>query len=111
MAFAIAPAAENFLGKLVAAETVAQDESGLAHHQFEQVELLLQKIEQMLLQGSDLDQIVDAHRVLLAEPVKTSDALLDLHRIPGQIEIDQAMAELKVPPLGAAAAEQEGATR
>ena len=71
----------------------------------------MQQIEQMLLQGADLDEIVDAHRVLLAEPVQASDALLDLHRIPGQIEIDEPMTKLKVAPLSAAAGEQEGAAR
>jgi hypothetical protein len=63
----------------------------------------------MLLQRAGLDKIVDAHRLPLAKPVQPPDALLDLHRIPRQIEVGEAMAELEVSPLRAAVCEQQRA--
>ena len=47
--FAVAPTAEDFLGKFVAAETLAQDETGLTHDEFEQVQFFLEDVEQLLL--------------------------------------------------------------
>ena len=61
----------------------------------------------MLLQCSRLNKIVDAHRMLLAQPVQAPDALLDLHRIPRQIEVRETMTELEVAPLCAALREQQ----
>ena len=65
----------------------------------------------MLLERAGLDEIVDAHRVLLAEAMQPADALLDLHRVPRQIEVGEAMAELEVAPFGAAVREQQRARR
>ena len=48
-----------------------------------------------------LDEVVDAHRVLLAEAVQPADALLDFHRVPRQVEIGQAMRELQIAPFSA----------
>ena len=56
-----------------------------------------------------LDQVVNAHRMLLAEPVQPPDALLDFHRVPRQVEVDQPMAELQVAAFGAAVREQQRA--
>ncbi|MNR29688.1 hypothetical protein D3C85_1470900 [compost metagenome] len=44
-------------------------------------------------------QIIDLHIILLSKPVNASNPLLYTHRIPGQIEIDHVMAELKIYPL------------
>jgi len=77
----------------------------LADHEFEQVQFFLEQLEQVFLERAGLDEIVDAHRMLLAEAMEAADALLDFHRVPGQIEVDEAMAELEVAPLGAAMSE------
>jgi len=65
----------------------------------------------MFLKRAALDEIVNAHRMLLAEAVKAPDALFDFHWIPRQIEVHELMAELQVSALGAAVRQQEGAPR
>jgi hypothetical protein len=63
----------------------------------------------MFLQRSSLDEIVNPDRLLLAQPVQPADALLDLHWIPGQIEICEAMAKLKIAALSAAVSQKQSA--
>ena len=41
------------------------------------------------------------NRVVLAYSVHSPDSLLDLHRVPRQVVVDEDMAELKVPPFSA----------
>ena len=40
-------------------------------------------------------------RVLLADPVDAADPLLDPHRVPRQVVVDEEVAELEVAPLAA----------
>jgi len=63
----------------------------------------------VFLEGVLLDEVVDAHGLLLADAVQAADALLDLHRIPREIEVDEPMAELEVASFGAAVGEQQRA--
>ncbi len=46
-------------------------------------------------------EIEDRHRVLLTDAVDSTDALLDPHRVPRQVVVDQDVAELEVPALAA----------
>jgi hypothetical protein len=39
--------------------------------------------------------------VLLPDAVEAADALLDLHRVPGQVVVDQGVTELEIAPLSA----------
>src|SRR5439155_25781145 len=39
--------------------------------------------------------------MLLPQPVDAADALLEAHRVPGQVEVDDDAAELEVPSLPA----------
>ena len=45
------------------------------------------------------DQVGQQHVVLLADPVQPAEPLLDLHRVPRQIQIDHDVAELQVAAL------------
>src|SRR5207302_9696001 len=53
------------------------------------------------------DEIHDAHRLLLAEPVDTADALFEHGRIPGQVHVDDHGGVLKVKPDAAGIRGQE----
>src|SRR6185503_6273141 len=55
----------------------------------------------LLLQRAARDQVEDKHLALLADAIDTADALLDRHRVPGHVEVDQRVAELDVAPLAA----------
>ena len=66
-------------------------------------------MQEVFLEGAGLDEIVNAHRMLLAQTMEAADALLDFHGIPRQVEIDQATGKLEVPPLGAAVGQEQGA--
>ncbi len=46
-------------------------------------------------------RIDDRHDVFLADAIETPDALLDTHRIPGQVVIDHRVRELQVPAFAA----------
>ena len=43
----------------------------------------------------------------LADPVEADDALFDLHGVPGQIEIDECVAELEVFPFATGLGREE----
>jgi len=92
-ALVLTPASQDFLCKLVAGESVAEDQARLAHNQLEKVELLLEKLEQVFLQRAGLNEVVNAHRMLLAEAMEAANALLDLHRVPRQIEVHEPVAK------------------
>ena len=48
------------------------------------------------------DQVLDGDGfALLAATVDTADALLDTHGVPGQVVVDEGVAELVVEALGA----------
>ena len=55
----------------------------------------------VILDGAGGDEVEDEHLARLADPVDAADALLDRHRVPGNVEVDQRVAELQVAPLAA----------
>src|SRR5205085_9657841 len=57
--------------------------------------------KQLLLQGAAGDEIEHEHRTALADAIDAANALLDRHRIPWHVEIDQGIAELDVAPFAA----------
>src|SRR5919108_6013427 len=73
----------------------------LANDHLKHIDLVLQDIEDMILQGLAYREIEDKDISVLANPVQPADPLLDPHRIPGEIEIDQGVAELQVSALAA----------
>ena len=58
-------------------------------------------VEHTLLDGAGDEKIEDRSPVLLADAVDPADALLDLHRVPRQVVVDQDVAELEVSALAA----------
>jgi hypothetical protein len=68
-----------------------------AEHALEQVELEVEKLVNALLGVVlEIEEVDDGHVDLLAVAVAAPDALLDALRVPGQVEIDDQRAELKV---------------
>src|SRR5688572_12202996 len=61
----------------------------------------------MLLQRAGLYQVENPDGLLLAKPVQPSDPLLDFHRVPRQIKIHEAVAELQITTFRAAARQQQ----
>ena len=56
-----------------------------------------------MLATPSLDEIGNLDRMpLLTDTVKPPDPLLDFHRVPRQVEVDETMAKLEVAPLRAA---------
>ena len=67
----------------------------------EQPELLVEQLVDALVGGVVLVEEVDDHHVeFLAVAVAAADALLDALRVPGQVVVDDEIAELKVDALG-----------
>src|SRR5439155_12322246 len=73
----------------------------LADHQFEHIDLLIQNPENVFLERVSNDQIEDKNLPFLPDSMQPPDTLLNRHRIPRQIEVDQRVAELKVASLAA----------
>ena len=85
----------------------AENGPHLAHHQFEHVDLLIEDPQHLVLDRACRHQIEHKHLTRLADPVDTTDTLLDRHRIPRDIEVDQRIAELQVAPLASGLAAQQ----
>src|ERR1700740_1275711 len=58
-------------------------------------------MKDLLFERAAGHQVEDEHLALLADAVYASDPLLDRHRIPWQVEIDERVAELNVAALAA----------
>ena len=52
-----------------------------------------------LFDGAPADQVGQRHVVFLTNPVQPAQSLLDLHRVPGQVEVHHHVAELEVTTL------------
>ena len=78
-----------------------QDRLETAHQTLEEVDPLAEGEVDVGLDRVLVGQVDHADLgVLLADPVDAADPLLDLHRVPGQVVIDQQPAELEVQALG-----------
>src|SRR5262249_26696541 len=72
----------------------AEDGADLTHNQLEHGYLLVEKVEELLLDRAPRDQVEDEHLAALTDAVDAADPLLDRHRVPRHVEIDQRVAEL-----------------
>ena len=70
---------------------------GLADFQ----QFLFQHQEDAALDRVGRHEIVDLRRVLLAVTMDAPDPLLKVHRVPGQVVVEQHAGELEVDPLAA----------
>ena len=80
---------------------LAQDRPDLADHQLEHGDLLVEQMQHLLLERAAGHEIEHEHLALLADAIDAADALLDRHRIPRHVEIDQRVAELDVAAFAA----------
>ena len=101
------PGAEHQLDEVAVLLDTPQDRTDLADHQLEHGDLLLEQMQHLLLQRAAGHQIEHEDLALLADAVDTADALLDRHRIPRHVEIDERVAELDVAPLAAGLGAQQ----
>ena len=95
------PGVQHEIGELALLLEAAEDGADLADDQLEHRDLFLQQRQHLLLQRAARDQIEDEDLAVLADAVDAADALLDRHRVPGHVEIDQGIAELDVAPFAA----------
>ena len=95
------PCLEHQVGELALLLQAAEDGADLADDQLEHRDLLFEQRQHLLLQRAARDQIEHEHLAVLADAVDAADALLDRHRVPGHVEVDQGVAELDVAPLAA----------
>src|SRR5262249_19652333 len=77
----------------------AKDGADLANDQLKHRDLFLKQAEHLFLQGAARNQIEHEHLTVLADAIDAAYALFDRHRVPGDVEIDQGVAELDVAPL------------
>src|SRR5262245_39566983 len=77
----------------------AQDHVELPHHELEQVDLALQHSEDAVFDCPDRGQVGQKDFVVLADAVYAAQPLLDLHRVPGEIEVQHDVTELQVSAL------------
>ena len=87
---------------------LGQNRLQAAHHRLEEADAASERAVHVRLDRSLVMQVDDANdRMLLAEPVDASDALLDPHRIPRHVVVDEGSAELEIEALrGGVGAEQ-----
>ena len=56
--------------------------------------------EDAFVDGAFVDEVHDEDRLfLLADPIDSTDALLDLHRVPRKVVVDDCRAEFEVETL------------
>ena len=60
------------------------------------LELFLQHLAHAVLHGVFEHEVDGTHHVLLSDTVYPANALLDPHRVPRHVEVDDEMAELQV---------------
>src|SRR6266566_636808 len=89
--------------ELLGAAEFAEDQVQLAHHQLEQLDLLVEQLEDVRLDRSRRGEVHNVDFALLPDAVQPSDALLHHHRVPGQIVVHQHVAELQIASFAAGA--------
>src|SRR4051812_3583066 len=101
------PSVEHELGEVAVLLNAAEDRADLADHQLEHRYLLVQQLQQLLLERVAGDEVEHEDLAALPDAIDAPDALLDRHRIPRHVEIDQGVAELDVAALAARLRAQE----
>ena len=79
--------------------SVAENRVKRTYGLFEYVDSPLEDIQHTFFYSSLHPQVEDLDYFVLTDAVYASDPLLDSHRIPWQVVVDQKVAELEVPAL------------
>src|SRR5207244_2448389 len=95
--------------ELLRAAELAQDQVQLAHHQLEQLDLPVEQLEDVRLDGPCGGEVHDVDLARLPDAVQPSDALLHHHRVPGEVVVHEHVAELQVTSFAAGAGGDEDA--
>src|SRR5256886_12753009 len=97
---------EAFLEAIGAAE-VAEDDIQLSNNELEELDLLIEKAQHVRLGRPPGGEVDDVGLARLPNAVNTPDALLDYHRIPGQLVVHEHVAELEIETLRPGAGRDE----
>src|SRR5215210_3949710 len=95
------PRLEDRFGELALIIHLAEYLPDLADDQLEHVDLLVEDAQHVLFKRAARDRVEDEDFARLADAVDAADALLNRHRVPRQVEVDERVAELQVAPLAA----------
>src|SRR5690242_16362808 len=95
------PGVGQALLERVGTTEVAEDDVELADHELEKLDLLIEKAEHVCLDRVARGEVDDVRFTSLADAVNAADALLDDHRVPGELVVHEPIAELQVQPFGA----------
>src|SRR5215210_7960353 len=95
------PCLEDRFGELALIVHLAEYLPDLADDQLEHVDLLVEDAQHMLFKRAARDRVEDEDLARLPDAVDAADALLNRHRVPRQVEVDERVAELQVAPLAA----------
>jgi hypothetical protein len=79
----------------------AENSADLTDDQLEHGDFLLEQRKQLIFQCATCDEVEHEDLPILADAVDPANALLDRHRIPGHIEVDECIAELNIAALAA----------
>src|SRR5204863_9418499 len=90
---------------------LGEDQVQLAHHQLEQLDLPVEQLEDVGLDGSRSGEVHDVDLALQPYTVQPSNALLHHHRVPGQVVVHQHVAELQIASFAAGAGSDQHAAR
>jgi len=101
---------EPLLERVRAAE-IAEDDVELTDDELEELDLLIEESKHVRFDRIARGEVDDVRLTSLTDAVDAPDALLDDHRIPRQLVVHQAMAELQVESLGAGARRDEDRRR
>src|SRR3972149_4095066 len=87
--------------KLSLLSQITQQRLDFAEDHLKHVDLVLQDIEDMVFNRLSDRKIENKDISGLTDPVQPPDPLFDPHRIPGEIQVDERIAELQVSALAA----------
>ena len=95
------PGVERHLGEVAFIPQPAEDRANFTDDQLKHGDLLLEQRQQLIFQCTARDEVEHEDFPILADAVDAANALLDRHRVPGYIEVDERVAELNIAALAA----------
>src|SRR6516164_6716618 len=101
------PGVQHQLREIAILIETAKDRSHFAHHELEHRDFLVEQMKKLLLQRAASHEVEDEQLALLADAIDASNALLDRHRIPGHVKIDERVAKLNVASFATGLGAQE----
>ena len=91
----------------IGAPEVAENDVELTDTSSNKLDLLIEESQHLRFDRAARGEVDDVRLARLADAVDAADALLHDHRVPGELVIHEAIAELQVQSLGAGARRYE----